>query len=340
MTRKHETRSVSTLPASLRSATRQCRSVTALLVSLTEPQLRAVALFVLTLVAVALVAFFLYRKQTRPSSAEHEMTFLEHLEELRTRILRVGLLVVLWVTVFISMRLERTMVGTVPIPTPVPSLFDTISARVFGWVVVHTVPGNVRVVTLSATEAVSAQIQVAFVLAVIVTFPFLLYETWAFFAPGLAPNERRSLRRTIPAAVLLFGLGAFFGFRFVVPLLFDVLYGFAAPLGAEAFLSAGTLVGMVTTLVLLFGFAFELPLVMAALVRLRIVEPQSYLRKWRHATVAIFVVAALASDPTLTSQLIIGTLLLVLYWGGVGLSFLIQPPAVSSNGAASAERLL
>ena len=308
--------------------------------TLGETQIRAIALLATSLLAAALIAFLLYRRQARRHAPDHEMTYLEHLDELRTRIVRVGLLLVLWVVVFMSVRVDRVFVGSVPIPTPVPSLYDTISARVFGWVVANTVPADVRVVTLSATEAVSAQIQIAFVLAVIVVFPFLLYETWAFFAPGMAAPERRVLRWTLAPAIALFAFGAFFGFRFVVPIMFEVLYGFAAPLGAEALLSAGTLVGTVTTLVLLFGFAFELPLLMAALVRLRILETRSYVRKWRHATIGIFIVAALASDPTLTSQLIIGFLLLGLYWSGVFFSYLVQPtnvpttPTTTPNGSA------
>lgn len=292
--------------------------------------MRAIALLITSLTAAGLIAFLLYRRQARRRAPHHEMTYLEHLEELRTRIVRVSILLLLWVAVFMSIRVDRVLIGNIAIPTPVPSLYNTISARVFQWLVSNTVPDQVRVVTLSATEAVSAQIQIAFVLAVIVVFPFLLYETWAFFAPGLAEAEQRVLRWSLVPAIGLFAFGAFFGFRFVVPVMFQVLYGFAEPLGAEALLSAGTLVGTVTTLVLLFGFAFELPLVMAALVRLRILETRSYIRKWRHATVGIFIVAALASDPTLTSQLIIGFLLLALYWGGVLLAFVVQPPAVHS----------
>lgn len=307
--------------------------------TLGETEIRAIALLLTSLTAAALIAFLLYRRQARRRAPDHEMTYLEHLDELRTRIVRVGLLLVLWVTVFMSVRVDRVTIGNIAIPAPMLSLYDTISARVFGWVVANTVPADVRVVTLSATEAVSAQIQIAFVLAVIVVFPFLLYETWAFFAPGLAPTEQRVLRWTLAPAIVLFAVGAFFGFRFIVPIMFEVLYGFAKPLGAEALLSAGTLVGTVTTLVLLFGFAFELPLVMAALVRLRILKPRSYVRKWRHATIGIFIVAALASDPTLTSQLIIGVLLLGLYWSGVALSFLVQPenvpttPVTNANGS-------
>ena len=306
-----------------------------LALTLGEPEVRALALLLTSLTAAGLIAFLLYRRQTRRRAPHHEMTYLEHLEELRTRIVRVSILLLLWVAVFMSVRVDRVMIANVPVPTPVPSLYNTISARVFQWVVANTVPTDVRVVTLSATEAVSAQIQIAFVLAVIVVFPFLLYETWAFFAPGLAEAEQRVLRWSLVPAIALFAVGAFFGFRLVVPVMFQVLYGFAAPLGAEALLSAGTLVGTVTTLVLLFGFAFELPLVMAALVRLRVLDTRSYIRKWRHATVGIFIVAALASDPTLTSQLIIGSLLLGLYWGGVLLSFLIQPAALTPSAAAN-----
>lgn len=303
---------------------------------ITESQVRALSVFVLALSAVGLVAWLLYRRMGPTEPRAGEMTYLEHLEELRVRIARPAILLLLWTSAFVSLRVERAMIGPVPVPVPVPGVFDTVAARVYQWIVAQTLPPGVEVIVLRPAEAFGAQLQVAFVLAVLVTLPFLLFEAWAFLSPGLASAERRFLLRAIPFAIALFFAGAAFAFRLIVPLLIGLLYGFAGSIGATPFIPAGTLVGTVATLVLLFGAAFELPLVMAALSRLGLVRPATFVRKWRHATVAAFVVAAVASDPTLTSQLILGVLLLGLYWSGVVLAHLVKRPAESAASARAA----
>jgi sec-independent protein translocase protein TatC len=183
---------------------------------------------------------------------------------------------------------------------------------------------------------VAAQIQVAFLLGFLLAFPALVYEAWAFFSPALEPRERRALGRSLPIAGLLFVTGATFAYVYIVPTLFRVLYAFAGPIEAAQYLTAGALVGTLATFALLFGLAFELPLVMVLLVRLRVVSPSAYLRKWRHVTVAIFVLAALVTDPTVVSQILVAALLLALYWSGVLLSFLARPitaPAAQPKAA-------
>jgi sec-independent protein translocase protein TatC len=289
-----------------------------------EAQIRAFALFVLSLLAIAFVLWLLYRRSPRVGPSGHMMPFLEHVEELRIRVLRGGLVVVLWCVLLLSVRAVPFRFQGIRLAYPAPSLYDNVAAQVYHGLVRLTVPVGVTLFVSSPMEAVGAQMQVALILAIVVSMPFLLYETWAFFAPGLASRERRFVRSVLPIALVLFLIGSSFGILLVVPLLFAVLYAFAAPLGATTFMSAGELVGTVLTTALLFGAAFELPLVMVGAVRLGLLTTQSYLRKWRHATVAIFIVAAFASDPTLMSQLIIGTLLLALYWGGVLASMLVE----------------
>lgn len=294
---------------------------------------RDVGYLAVTIALVASVAWLLYVRLGPARPRLDPMPYLEHLEELRLRILRSGILVILWSGLFFSTRFNAFWIGPLPLGHPAPSLYDTAAAQTYQWVAATTVPSGVQLLVSSPLEAVGAQMEVALLLGLFVSLPLVLYEAWAFFSPGLGSREQRFLRRAAPAAFLLFLAGAAFGMFFVVPTLFAILYGFAAPLGAVTFISVGTLVGTVTTLILLFGAAFELPLAMAALVRLGFVRPHAYLHKWRHATIAIFLVAALASDPTLASQLIIGTMLFALYWAGVLLGFLSEPaqPIVRPN---------
>lgn len=285
---------------------------------------RGLAQLAVALTAIAVIAALLYRRHAAVGPRPETMPYLEHLEELRTRILRSGAIILLWMFLFLSVRSEPLQVGRLRLAYPEPSLYDNMAAQVYAGLAASSVPPGVQLIVASPLEAVGAQMQVALVLALLVSLPFVLYEAWAFLSPGLRAQEQQLVRRSLPLALLLFAGGAAFGLRVVAPLLLSVLYGFAGPLGATSFLNVGMLVGTLATMALLFGVAFELPLVMVGLVRLGLFTTRSYVRKWRHATIAIFVVAALASDPTLTSQLIIGCLLLGLYWSGVLGAFIVE----------------
>lgn len=300
-----------------------------------DAQIRAITLLFLGLGIIAIASWLLYRRLGRVGPSDVMMPFLEHAEELRVRLLRTGLVILLWMILFLSVRAVPFRLGPLRLAYPEPSIYDNIASQIYLAIVNIAVPPGVQIIVSTPTEAVGAQMQIALVLALCVALPFVLYEAWAFAAPALASRERRFVKLVLPAGLLLFFTGAAFGFLFVIPMIFRVLYAFAAPLGATSFLSAGALVGNVTTMCLLFGAAFELPLLMATAVRIGLTTTQAYVRKWRHATLGIFIVAAIASDPTLLSQLIIGGLLLVLFWSGVLASWLLESRAATSRGAVA-----
>lgn len=277
----------------------------------------------LLLATTALVHVFLYRKRLAPATGP--MGFLEHLREAGTRTARVGLLFLYWVVVFTTVRFERFAFAGIPLAAPVLDIFDNTAGRVYLFLAQTSLPEGVQVIVTRPTEAVAAQLQVALLLGVLVAFPALAYEAWAFFSPALKPRERRALARSLPVSGVLFLTGAAFAYLFIVPTLFRILYAFAAPLEAAQFLTAGALVGTLTIFAFLFGLAFQLPLVMVLLVRLRVVRPSAYVRRWRHVTVGIFVVAALVTDPTVVSQVIVAAMLLGLYWCGVAASYVASP---------------
>lgn len=281
-------------------------------------------------------AWVLYARLRPVLPRTGSMRFLDHLDELRVRLLRVAGILAYWLVVFTAFRFRPVALGPMTVVEPVLDVFDNAAARVYAALAANVVPPGVQLVVTQPLEAVGAQIQVAFLLAFVVGLPAILFELWAFLGPGLQARERRLLARVLPAAVGLFLAGAAFAYGLVVPLLLRVFYAFADPLGAVAFLSVGSLVGMVVLFAFLFGLAFELPLVLALLVTLRVTSPRLYLEYGRHATLLLFVVAALVTDPTLVSFLIVGGVLCGLYWGGVLLSFAVRPPRLPLRTAARA----
>jgi sec-independent protein translocase protein TatC len=266
------------------------------------------------------------------------MRFTHHLRELRARILRLLALFAVWTTIFLTFRFETRQAYRLAFAVPVADVFDNAAARAYESLARALVPPGVDLIVTRPTEAVAAQLQVAFLLGFVLVLPALLFELWAFFTPALREREARALGRTLPVALVLFLSGATFAYYTIVPFMFRAFYAFADPLGARAFLSAGSLVGTVVAFALVFGLAFELPLTLVLLVRLGVVDPHAYVRHWRGVTFGIFVLAAVVTDPTLVSQLLVGAILLGLYWAGVGASFLARPAASApANSRAAAQ---
>jgi sec-independent protein translocase protein TatC len=293
----------------------------------------------LVLAVSAGLVLLLYARRSYLAPTRVPVSVSQHLRELGARLTRIVLLFAYWTALFTTVRFEAFRWRGLTLATPVWDIFDNTSARIYAHLAEALLPEGVQIVVTRPTEAVMAQIQISLLLAFILALPALAFEAWAFFGPGLEPRERRLLGRALPFSALLFLAGVAFSYRFITPLLLKVLYAFAGPLGALPLMSAGALVGTFVTFALVFGLAFQLPLVMALLVRFRFTTPQAYIRRWRHATIVIFVVAALVTDPTLVSQLIISGLLLVLYWGGVALSYLARPASSATPQPRAARAL-
>lgn len=279
------------------------------------------------LVAAALWALA-YRLLRIPTSDAAEMTYLEHAEEARRRILRGAFALAFWTTFFITFRLQPFPVGRYELAYPHPDIYGNAAAQAFRWVAQTTVPDGVTLIVARSTEAVAAQLAVAFFLALLVSLPMLFYEVWGFFAPAMTATERRVTLAALPVSVLLFLTGAAFAFAYVVPLLLDVLYRFADPLDAVQFLNAGNLVSTVAAMLTIFGLAFQLPLAMTGLSALGIVRPETFRAKWRHAIVIALIAGALITDPSIVTQTIVASCLIALYFLGLAAAYLFRKEPV------------
>jgi len=251
---------------------------------------------------------------------ETRMTFGEHLEELRRRLLYalagpvVGFLVCF---VFLRDRLLAAIVS------PVYPHW-----RLFG----HTILRIERVpveFTLSTPYSVfMTSMFVALVVGIIFTAPWSLYHIWAFMAVGLKPRERRWIRLFGPASVLLFAAGASFFYFVVYPMVVHFLYGFGrqfneflAASGGEPMMSNNTLfdgyVYFVMLLTLVFGLMFELPLVVFFLGKTGLVDAATFARYRRHVIVSLVFVAAMVTPPDVFSQVALAVPMMILYELGI-----------------------
>ena len=172
---------------------------------------------------------------------------------------------------------------------------------------------------LIATEVASpffAPLKLAFFVAVVLAMPWLLYQAWAFVAPGLYKREKRLALPLLSSALLLFYAGCAFAFFLVLP----AVFGFMAkvtPDGVAMMTDINAYLDFVLVLFLAFGLAFELPVAMLVLVLLGWVSPAQLREARGYAIVGIFVVAAIVTPPDVISQLMLAIPMCLLYEAGI-----------------------
>jgi sec-independent protein translocase protein TatC len=269
----------------------------------------------------------------RPPTATHGR-LLDHVEELRRRILVVAATALAGTLAALTVRVEWRTVAGMRLPVPIPALYDTLAAQVFRAVARHVVPPGVQLVVTSPVDGFQAQFTVALAVGILVGVPTLLVQFARFVGPALDARERRFLRRSLLPALVLFALGAAFGYAVVLPVTLRALYQFSGTLGAQSLLQVGELSSFVVGFLVAFGVAFQAPLAMVALSRIGLVEPRTYWRYWRHAVLIIVVAAGiLTPDPTVVSQALLAVPLLGLYVLGAAVASRAARPASAGSRA-------
>ncbi|MGH9887383.1 MAG: twin-arginine translocase subunit TatC [bacterium] len=207
-----------------------------------------------------------------PKSKTGEMPFLDHLEELRWRIIYSlgSLIIAVAIGFVICMRFDIVGLLARPILPLIPE-----------HKLVFTHPGEGFTVILNAATT----------FGVIVASPVILFQVWSFLAPALHRHEKRIAIIVLFSGVLLFISGALLAFLVVVPLALPWLMAFAGP-SLVPLITADEYFGFVFAMVLTFGLSFELPIVILALSALGIVTPQFLTKYRRHAIVGIIVIGA------------------------------------------------
>jgi sec-independent protein translocase protein TatC len=225
-------------------------------------------------------------------------TFISHLVELRERVMR-ALLAVLGVFVLLFL-----WPGSGPI-------YDFLAAPLM-----HALPEGTRMIATGVITPFMVPMKVTALLAFMVALPYVLWQAWAFVAPGLYEHEKRLAVPIIVASTLLFLVGVAFCYYFVFGTVFKFINEFApksitpAP-DIEAYFS------FVITMFLAFGLTFEIPIVVIILVRAGVVSVEKLKEARPYVIVGAFVVAAVVTPPDVLSQFMLAVPMCLLYEAGM-----------------------
>ena len=188
------------------------------------------------------------------------------------------------------------------------------------------------------TEALFASIKVSFLAGVILSLPMILYQVWKFIEPALLPREQRWAIPLLCLAAAMFGLGLVFCNLVILPLVIQFFVSFGMDRELTPQLAVGTYVDLNVKFLLIFGCAFELPLVLTLLSRLGLVSHQMLSQYRKHAVLIALILSAIVTpDATLFTMLLMAVPLMVLYEVGIlGVRlFGVRKPGSGSAGTGS-----
>ena len=245
--------------------------------------------------------------------AETEQPFLAHLMELRDRLIRMIAAVLL---VFLVLMPFANKLYTL--------LADPLMRHL---------PANSSMIAIEVASPFLIPFKLALVLAIFICIPFLLYQLWAFIAPGLYKHERRLAMPVLVSSTLLFYLGGLFAYYVVFPLIFAFLTA-SAPEGVSVMTDIGKYLDFVLTLFFAFGAAFEVPVVTFVLVWMGVTTPQALAQKRPYIIVGAFVIGMLLTPPDVISQTLLAVPMWLLFELGIFMARTFVPKRDASGQAA------
>jgi len=187
------------------------------------------------------------------------------------------------------------------------TLFDILAKPLF-----KIMPAGGSLIFISVAEAFFTYMKVAFIGGLILTSPFVLYQVWAFVAPGLYRQEKRYVVPFVLAGSFFFALGILFGYFVAIPVGFKFLLGYAADL-IKPMPSMKEYLSFSIKFLLAFGVVFEFPVVLVLLARIGVIEAKTMARHRKYAILLIFIFAAVMTPPDLVSQILMALPLMGLY---------------------------
>ena len=249
------------------------------------------------------------------ASETAEASFIDHLLELRTRLLRAAIAVfVLFVALF-----------------PFSDKLYTLLARPLTAVL----PKSGAMIATNLPATFVAPMKLTFATALALAIPYVLYQIWAFVAPGLYQKERRLVTPLLVSSTLLFYLGMAFAYFFIFPLAFG-FFAHAAPAGVRVMTDINSYLSFVLTLFFAFGLAFEVPVAIVLLVLMGVLKPETLSAKRRYVILGAFVLAAIITPPDAFSQTLLALAMWLLFEAGLLVAYRVRKkPALIEPDEAS-----
>ena len=265
-----------------------------------------------------------------------EMSFLDHLEELRWLLVRssVAIIIMALATYFVSDYIFDVIIFGPTNPNFITYRFFCDASHYLGFadsICITELPFTIQ--NTSMEGQVNMFVWTCITAGFILAFPYVLWELWKFISPALYEKEKKNAKVFIFVASILFFLGVLFGYFVIVPMSINFVATFSVSSVVKNEFNLDSYIGMIKTSVIAAGLFFELPIVIYFLTKLGLVTP-SFLRKYRkYAIVIVLIVAAIVTPPDVVSQITVAIPMLLIYEASIFISvFVMKKNKEKENG--------
>jgi sec-independent protein translocase protein TatC len=275
----------------------------------------------------------------KKSDKENEMTFLEHLEELRWHIIRSFLSV--FVMAIVAFIFKDIIFDKIILAPKDPEfLTNRLLCRLGEMVDIKALCINNKpfdIINIKMAGQFTTHIAISLIAGVIIAFPYIFWEFWRFFRPALYENEYSHARGAVFFSSILFLTGVLFGYFIIAPLSIHFLSSYTVSEQVSNQIFLRSYIGTITSISLASGVIFELPIVIYFLSRIGLVTPV-FLKKYRrHSIVVILILAAIITPPDIFSQVLVCLPLLVLYEISIFISRRVERRRIAEDKKRDAE---
>src|ERR1700728_3342036 len=247
---------------------------------------------------------------SEPDDSLPEGTLISHLLELRSRLLRA----------FIAV-----LIAFLPCAYYANQIFDFLSTPL-----VAKLPPGQRLIATTVTATFTAPLKLALVAGLLVAMPYVLFQIWAFVAPGLYKREKRFAVPLLGSAILLFYTGVAFSYFFVFPLAFK-FYVATTPQNVVLMADITNYLKFVLTLFVAFGVAFETPVAVVLLVLTNLLTLEKLRSIRGYVLIGVFIIAAILTPPDVLSQFSMAVPMYLLYEGGILFAALMRGKSTATD---------
>lgn len=215
------------------------------------------------------------------------------LMELRQRIIRISIAVIAIISICMTMSITTFDFGGYKVLILYPDILHNISSQIISFMKDTLLPKNVSLIQISPGQAFSAQIYVAIVTGVIIALPIVFAEVFAFIGPALKHHEKKVIKDILLPSILLFLAGCFFSYYVIIPYTIEFLYKYGESMTVISFFEVSLFISFVMQMLMVFGFAYQLPLMMWALTKTKFVKSMFWKKNFRYIMIILVIVGAI-----------------------------------------------
>jgi sec-independent protein translocase protein TatC len=253
------------------------------------------------------------------SSSSKEMPLRQHIEELRSRILRIVVSVIIITTLSMSFGIRSLEIGDfILVYYPYPDPFHNVAIQITKFMQETLLPDEVKLIQTAPGQAFFSQIYVSVLIGIIGSMPVIVKEIFGFISPAIENKTKIGVINIFVPTICLFIIGIIFSYLVVIPFVLDFLYSYGQAIGVETFLNIDSFISFVLQFFLGFGVTFELPMIMYAIAITGIVDSHFWRKNFRYALILFVIFGALITpDGSGITMWLVTLPMLLLYFIGM-----------------------